>query len=69
MQKPELPSNMILLGIYGIWSKEEKRVIYISLDQEEVELEFDMEGYPDETHAVVFLNTAYDISSLGQLSQ
>jgi hypothetical protein len=60
---------MMVLGIYGIWSKEEKRVIYISLDQEEVELEYDMEGYPEETHAIVFMNAAYDISSLGLLSQ
>lgn len=57
------PKTMVL-GIYGIWSKVEKKVIYITLEQEEAEMEFDMEGYLDETHAIVFLNAAYDLSSL-----
>ncbi len=62
------PRNMMLIGIYGIWSKTDKKVIYISLDQEEVELEYDMEGYSEDTHAIVFLNAAYDVSSLEPLS-
>jgi len=59
----------MMLGIYGIWSKAEKKIIYITLDKEEAELEYDMEGYSENTHRVVFLNAAYDISSLEQLCQ
>lgn len=56
--------DFVIIGIYGIWSKLDRKIIFISLDQEEVELEYDMEGYSDLTHAIVFLNAAYDASSL-----
>lgn len=59
---------MMVLGIYGIWSKVDKKIVHITLDQEESELEYDMEGYTEDTHVLVFLNAAYDISSLEQLS-
>lgn len=66
-RKPPLSiDDCVIVGIYGIWSKLDRRVIFISLDPEEVELEFDMEGYSDLTHAIVFLNAAYDTSSLEQ---
>jgi len=69
MPRKTLPSNKwMALGIYGIWSKAEKKIIYISLDQEEVEMEYDMEGYIDETHVIVFLDATYDVSSLELLS-
>jgi hypothetical protein len=57
-------SNTVTLTIYGIWSKEEKRIIFIGLDIEEVEMEYDMEGYTKETHYVVTMPTYYDVSSL-----
>lgn len=66
---PVLPENMMMLGIYGIWSRDEKRVVYITLDKEEAEMEYDMEGYHEVTHVIVFLNAAYDVSSLEQLYQ
>lgn len=58
-------NNFIFLTIYGIWSKEKKDIIFVSLDKDETELEYDMEGYEDATHALVCLETGYDISSLG----
>lgn len=61
--KKQLPSFVSLL-IYGIWSKEDKRVVFISLEQEDVETEYDLEGYSEETHVIVAMPTYYDISSL-----
>jgi len=61
--KKQLPSFVSLL-IYGIWSKEDKRVVFISLEQEDVETEYDLEGYSEETHTIVAMPTYYDISSL-----
>jgi hypothetical protein len=58
------PPNWAEIGIYGIWSKADKHVIFISLSEEDVELEYDMEEYSEETHVIVFLSTLCDISSL-----
>ena len=40
------------------------RVIFVGLDQEEVETEYDLEGYQEETHVIVQMVTYYDVSSL-----
>ena len=59
------PSNSMTLRIYGIWAKEDNRIIYINLSQEDTEMEYDMEDYTDETHLLVCLDAKYDLSSLG----
>ena len=41
--------------IYGIFDFREKRLIYVSLDLEEVELQFDLEDY-DENYDVISFN-------------
>ena len=66
---PSLPPNMVSLCVYGIWSKEAKKVIFVSLNFEDAEMEFDIEGYPENTHAIVQMVTVYDVSSLGSLAQ
>jgi hypothetical protein len=55
---------LVTLTIYGIWSKEKKGIIFIGLDPEEVEMEYDMEGYTEDTHYVVSMPTYYDVNSL-----
>jgi hypothetical protein len=65
MVKKRKPASLLAtLTIYGIWSKEERGIIFIGLDPEEVELEYDMEGYSKNTHLIVSMPTYYDISSL-----
>jgi len=59
-----LPSSLIALNIYGIWSKEDKRIIFVGLNQEEVEAEYEFEAYNEETHVMVQMITYYDISNL-----
>jgi hypothetical protein len=60
----ELPEGIVLLNLYGIWSRDEEKIIFASLNEEDVRLEYDMEGYDDNTHMVVSLACAYDASSL-----
>ncbi len=63
-QQDESP-NIIYLTIYGIWSKEERNIIFVSLDKEEVEMDYDMEGYGEDTHAIICLQTGYVINASG----
>lgn len=60
----KLSPSIISLLIYGIWSKEDRRIIFIGLKQEDVEDEYDLEGYTEDTHAIVQMPTFYDASSL-----
>lgn len=58
------PPAWVTIQAYGIWSKSDKKIIFINLDLEEVELEYDMEGYEEDTHVIVCLDGKYDVSSL-----
>lgn len=57
------------LSIYGIWSKEDNKIIFISLNIDNVELTYDMEGYSDESHVIVCLDAIYDASNLARLNR
>jgi hypothetical protein len=63
-RKSEKAVPVMSITIYGIWSKEQKKIIFVGLDKEEVEIEYDMEGYPEETHRIFSMETYYDISNL-----
>lgn len=39
--------------IYGIFNFKEKRIIYVDLDLDKIELEFDLEGYDPKTYDIV----------------
>jgi len=54
----------MVIPIYGIWSIAKKMVIFIRLSLEETETEYDLEGYTEDTHVIVCLHAAYDVSSL-----
>lgn len=62
-----IPLPLIVVPIYGIWSKKDKKITYVSLQKYDVELEYAMEGYSNETHVVVCLKAIYDVSSLERL--
>lgn len=66
MQKKKRESNaqFIHLCIYGIWSKDDKRIIYVSTLQEDVETEFDLENYSDEKYMILRLETMYNVNGL-----
>lgn len=55
------------VDIYGIWHRKNRKVIFVSLSQEETELEYDLEGYIEQSHVIVCLSAFYDLSSLEQL--
>lgn len=57
---------LLVVPIYGIWSKADKKITYVSLQKDDAELEYGMEGYSDETHLVVCLKAVYDISNLAR---
>lgn len=44
--------------IYGIFDFKTKTLVYIHLDSEQVELEFDLEGYDEERYDVVSFDLA-----------
>ena len=64
-----LPSSLVTIQAYGIWSKKRKQIVFISLDSEDAELEYDMEGYEEDTHVIVCLDGKYDVSNLEQSGQ
>jgi len=39
--------------MYGIFDFKNEKLIYVHLDREQVDLEFDLSGYDEETHDVV----------------
>jgi len=39
--------------IYGIFDFKNEKLIYVSLDQEEVELKFELEDYSDEDYDII----------------
>jgi hypothetical protein len=61
MAKSKKPSKKEILKalkpstykIYGIYDFQEKRLVYVHLDEEQVELEFDLEDYDGERFDVV----------------
>lgn len=58
MAKSKKPSKKEILKpstykIYGIYDFQEKRLVYVHLDEEQVELEFDLEDYDGERYDVV----------------
>jgi hypothetical protein len=57
-------SKIVVVHLYGIWSKRKKLLVYVSLKEDDADMEFDMEGYSDDHYALVKLDTQYDISSL-----
>jgi len=42
--------------IYGIFDFQKKQLIYIHLDEEQVELEFELSGYDEERYDIVEFN-------------
>lgn len=63
MKKKKL-KPVISLKIYGIWSKMDEKIMYVSLNKADLELEYGLEKYKEDTHLVVCLDATYDISSL-----
>jgi hypothetical protein len=63
------PSSIRSFCFYGIWSHETSQIIFIAMTYEDVEMEFDLEGYSKATHAIVKIEHYYAISSLEQLTQ
>ena len=55
---------MVSIKFFGIWSKEKQEMVYVNLDQEDIEAEFEMEGYDDDKYAIVCMDALYDISVL-----
>lgn len=39
--------------IYGIFNREENKIVYVDLDMDNVLFEFELEGYNSETHDVI----------------
>jgi hypothetical protein len=62
----KLPKGFSEISFYGIWDRVENRLIYISMDQEMVETEFDLEGYDQDQFAICRLETVIDVKSLEQ---
>jgi hypothetical protein len=56
--------SLMAVRIYGIWSRADQRIVFVSLQEEETEMEFDMEGYDSPDYRLVALETYYDVSSL-----
>lgn len=55
---------MVAIQVFGIWSKEKNKMIYVNLEQEDIETEFEMEGYDDDKYAIVCMDAMYDVSAL-----
>lgn len=64
-----LRPSLVTLDLYGIWSILEKKIIFIGLNVEDVEFEYDIEQYCSKTHVIVCLKTVYDVSNLELLNQ
>jgi hypothetical protein len=65
MPKEKQPSYEIL-RVYGIWSFEEAKLVFISLTYDESELKFEIEEYDEDEHGIVQFDIAIDLNSLGQ---
>lgn len=39
--------------IYGIFNFKDRKIVYVDLDLDKIEFEFDLEGYDPETHDIV----------------
>lgn len=63
-KKSSKDAPFLELNIYGIWDKKTKTIIFVALKEEDVELEYDMEGYSEDSHLIVSMMTYYDFSSL-----
>jgi hypothetical protein len=46
--------------IYGIFDFKRKKLIYVSLEEEDVELKFDLEDYDDKDYDIITFKTMVD---------
>jgi len=57
-------NKLLSIKIYGIWNKTKNKLIYVNLSLEEAELEYDMEGYSEDSYVIICLMGYYDSSGL-----
>jgi hypothetical protein len=57
--------DWLILRVYGIWSKADNRLVYVSLLKEDMKTEFELERYKENDYLMVCLDATYDIKSLG----
>lgn len=62
----KLPKGFVNLSFYGIWDKENQELVFISLDQDSIEMEYELEGYDDDRFATCYLPVVIDIKNLEQ---
>lgn len=57
-------SNLVAIRLYGIWSRIKNKLVYVSVNEDDAEWEFDMGEYSEKKYALIILDTQSDISSL-----
>jgi hypothetical protein len=62
----DLPPHCAEFTIHGIWDSNKKQIIFISLNEDDADLEYEMEQYSEPYYKIVSMKTIYDISNLEQ---